>query len=241
MTAPATVGPLWRSARHLGALAAAIWLLLLASPWPAVGHVAAAVALLFWGHCAWSTGRGANAALEASAANERRAVATIMAEHVEHETAGLHDEIDRVRTLLADAVDGLGQSFELLRVQAYEQRALVQELVVPTEPETSGVTPEAVRRANEQAEQIDRAVADAVRHLQFEDLVAQSLEPLRAIGDRLNTLGPQAKDILALSANAGEDAQVLRESLAATRATSRARARRSVAQGSMAAGEVELF
>lgn len=242
MTAPENAGPLWRSAPYIGAIAAAAWLPLLASPWPVAAHGAAAVALLCWGPAAWDSGREATAETQSSTDAESWAVAAAMAEHVEQETVALQDEIARVRSLLTDAVDGLNQSFELLRVQTYEQRALVRELLAPTESGASGAAPpDTMRRASEQSDQIDQAVADAVRHLQFEDLVAQSLEPLRAIGERLDALGPHVAGIFASTDHDDNPAEALRASLAALRAADRAQTHRRVTQTSMAAGEVELF
>lgn len=242
MTALQKTGPLWRNASYIGAIAAAAWLPLLATPWPQAAHGAAAIALLCWGPAAWHTRRHPSDDSQATTSADGRVVAAVMAEHLERETDTLNTEIERVRTLLADAVDGLGQSFELLREQACAQRALVRELVAPTESDASGTAPpDTMRRANEQAEQVDQAVANAVRHLQFEDLATQSLEPLRAMGERLDALGPHVAQVLAADDHKGNPAEALRESLAALRAAERAQTHRPVTQTSMAAGKVELF
>ncbi|MEE4360599.1 MAG: methyl-accepting chemotaxis protein [Pseudomonadales bacterium] len=95
--------------------------------------------------------------------------------------------------------------------------------------------------ASEQAAAVDAAVGDAVRNLQFEDIVTQALGPMHQNLARLSNLGQFAHEHLEAPEGDGRRSDELRDALQHMLSEARAKDHRPVSQASMGAGEVELF
>lgn len=92
------------------------------------------------------------------------------------------------------------------------------------------------------SDQINRDVGDAVRCLQFEDLVTQSMGAAEIHLQRLNTLEQLVERMVDLAADPREQhIQSLKEDLEAFSASRINSEEKAVGQDSMAGGEVELF
>lgn len=198
-----------RAAPLAGAMAAVAWLALLASPWPVAGNAAAATALLAWGTCtlrAWHESRRPVATREPEdAAGDDHALATVMADYVDSEADSLDTELRRIRTLITEAIDGLGESFADLQSLAREQTTLVHEILTSSD---SASDDNNVRRfAREMQSLMDGFIENlvdvsqqSIRTVQQIDDMNEHLDRIFALIANVKTIAEQT-NLLALNAS----------------------------------------
>lgn len=242
MTAP-SASVFVRSAALAGGIAALAWLGLQFTELRAATDAAAAAMLVAWGTCAWrvlSDGRARSSAAleESSRRDDSREMVRAVTDYVRTESQHAYDEVERVRDLIGNAVEGLSTNFSTLQPLTQQQRQLVAEIVVATDSASEG------RSVTETAEELRPLMngfvdilVDSARDLQFEDIARQALEPMFQNLGRLQQQDSHMDAALTDGA-AQPAAPALRRSLQALLEDARHSNPPPVAAASMRAGDV---
>lgn len=215
------------AAPYAGAVAALAWLALLASPWSTAANAAAATALLAWGSCSFQARRATRqpAPPPPRGTSDCDAVARVMADYVASESTDLKQEVDRVDTLISEAVSGLGQSFENLQTLAHDQNKLVQEILDRSESNDSGSNVrglasevqsimegfiEMLVEVSEQSSSTVHQMDDMAEHL---DRIFGLISDVKTIADQTNLLALNASIEAARAGEAGRGFAVVAEEI----------------------------
>jgi methyl-accepting chemotaxis protein len=186
-----------------------------------------------------------NASIEAARAGEAGRGFAVVAEEVRElsrRTNALNDQIresaDAARNAIGTVRTTVGDMASQDMNRSVEARDQANHLLGRI-AETNAHLEARIAVASEQAVAVDTAVGDAVRNLQFEDIVTQALGPMHQNLSRLSNLGAFTHD--QLETTEGYQPNDLRDALQHMLAEAQANDHRPVSQSSMGAGEIELF
>ena len=186
-----------------------------------------------------------NASIEAARAGEAGRGFAVVAEEVRElsrRTNALNDQIresaDAARSAIGAVRSTVGEMASQDMNRSVEAQGQANDLLAKI-ADTNAHLEARIAVASQQAEAVDVAVGDAVRNLQFEDIVTQALEPMHQNLARLSNLGPFTHERLESKDEHRSDD--LRSALESMLAQARASDHRPVSQSNMGAGEIELF
>jgi methyl-accepting chemotaxis protein len=186
-----------------------------------------------------------NASIEAARAGEAGRGFAVVAEEVRElsrRTNALNDQIresaDAARNAIGAVRSTVGEMASQDMNRSVEARDQANHLLGRI-AETNAHLEARIAVASEQAVTVDAAVGDAVRNLQFEDIVTQALGPMHQNLSRLSNLGAFTHD--QLETPEGCRPNDLRDALQHMLAEAHSNDHRPVSQSSMGAGEIELF
>jgi len=161
------------------------------------------------------------------------AIETLFAEEI----TSVRSDVQRAGSIVQEAVEGLNLSFHKLSAQAQRPQS---DVGMAMQQSAAGSTCQAAL-ASVESNRINDDIAQAVRCLQFEDIVIQSLSTADDHLLQLNELDTMMQRVLDL-ANRRNPAQLeqLKADMEAFVAA-RNKVGRKVVQDSMASGDIELF
>jgi methyl-accepting chemotaxis protein len=166
----------------------------------------------------------------------------------------VHKELSQIRSLVSDAIEVLQKSFNDLNLETKEQNRMVQEVMEKLKAaqasrgNVNDLLDGRLSQFSESTQRIDKSITDAVRSLQFEDIVRQltvsSEKHLSYLERVLGTVDEGIRGLNSQHINVPEyivGLHELKAQIDKLEEERKAEAQRSVSQKTMQQGEVELF
>jgi methyl-accepting chemotaxis protein len=166
----------------------------------------------------------------------------------------VHKELSQMRSLVSDAIEVLQNSFNDLNKESKQQNRMVQEVLEKLQAAQSSksrideLLDGRVSELSESNKRMDKSITDAVRSLQFEDIVRQltvsSEKHLNYLERVLGTVDEGIRSLNSQHINVPEyivGLHELKSQIDQLEAECKAEADRSVSQKTMQKGEIELF
>lgn len=188
-----------------------------------------------------------NAALEAARAGEAGKGFKVVASEVRmlsRDTKALNEEIgsqvDAARTVIGDVREAARTIASQDMSLALTAKGGVDDMLVQLENMDSQVS-KTLDELGEFTSRVGRSTDDAIRSMQFEDMVTQILEHVKARTQELQNVLPRVRDAATAAAAQRSEEPYVRLVMEALRETSVETLHRAVEQESMDAGDIELF